>query len=134
MLAPTSAFAAHLGGGIVQVFVTHPDMDSVVAHEVVSSDSLSGTYYETGNNRFTGRDTFIYGFTPGRTIYMKVRAIGADNEASDWVQVRLGSASRERIVMRCTGVQGSIIADGSLFCCTKDNRIFGVRNDGQINF
>lgn len=132
--APTDAFAVHIGNGVVQLYVQHANYPGVKYFEVITSDALSGDYFSISNNRFTGPDGHLYGFLTGKTIYMKVRAIGVDNTISSWVQVKLGVASKQNIVMRCTGIKGSRIAAGELFTSTKEHRIFGVRSISQINF
>lgn len=128
------ALAVHIGSGVVQIHADHPDYDAVKYFEVVTSDSLTGDYFDISNNRFSGPDGFIYGFIPGRTIYMKIRAIGVDNSVSSWAQIKLGKVSTGNIVMQCRGVQGSSIPAGSTFTHAKASRLFGIRSLSQINF
>lgn len=131
---PTSAVGAHLGNGVVQVYVLHSDYLSVAKFEVQCSKAVDGIYQRFSNRYFTGPDGFIYGFVPGSTIYMQVRAYGVDNTISNWVQVNGGKITRPVIPMFCQAIVGSRIEPGSLFTASKSNRIFGVQNIDQINF
>lgn len=131
---PTEAYAGHLGNGVIQVRVDHPDFDSVEEFHVQTGYAEDGPYYLISNYRFTGRDGFIYGYVPGFTVYMQIRAIGVDGTVGDWVQVKAATVSKPTIVMECTGIEGSRIEAGSMFTHVKADRIFGVRAVSQINF
>ena len=134
---PINPIAAHIGGGVVQVYVD-PQDESLVAvakYEVTCAMTIDGTYYAFSNRFFSGRDGYIYGFPVGKTVYLRIRAIGADGSLSDWVQVVLGTASKPTTVMQLTAISGSTIPEGAVFVSQKDShRLYGFKAVSEITF
>lgn len=138
ILPPSDAYAAHLGNGVVQIRAEHPSPSQVDEFEVQSSYDINGPYYKVSNYIFNGLDGFLYGFVPGFTVYMQIRAVNTytdgTQDISDWVQVKAAEISKPIVVAECTAIEGSRIEDGAIFTHTKAGRIFGLEAIGQIDF
>lgn len=132
---PVDPIAAHVGGGIIQVFAGFPVSGEFNYFEVRVSTALAGPYQLFGNRTFKHRDGWIYGFPVGGTAYMQIRAVAIDGSMSDWVQVKKAILNKIRIRMQCRAIQGSILSAGAVLVTRKvENRLLAFRAESEVTF
>ncbi len=132
---PVDPIAAHLGGGIVQVFSGYPVSGNFDRFEVQVSMTLAGPYQLFSNRTFKNRDGWIYGFPVGGTAYLQIRAIAVDGSVSDWVQVKKAILNKIRVRMSAKAIQGSRISESAVFVTRKaENRLLAFRSLEEVNF
>lgn len=132
---PVNPIAAHIGGGIVQVYVEFPVTGILRYFEVRVGSSLSGPYQYFGNRRFKHKDGWIYGFTPTTVIYMQIRAVATDGSTSDWVQVKKAVLNKVRVIMQVRALQGSVLEENAVLVTPKvENRLLAFRVEERVEF
>lgn len=132
---PVNPIAAHVGGGIVQVYVGFPTTGTLRYFEVRVGAAVAGPYQYFGNRRFKHKDGWIYGFTPTTVIYMQIRAVDVDGSASDWVQVKKAVLNKVRVIMRVRAIQGSALEQDAVLVIPKvENRLLAFRSEERIEF
>jgi hypothetical protein len=132
---PINPMAVHLGAGVLQLYVETPVSGTLGRYEVSCSRALNGVYEGCAQRFFSQKDACLYDFTLGSDAYLRIRAIGTDGSASDWVQVKRGVASKPYIGMTCRCIEGSLIPAGAIFAIPKrPDRIVGIVATQDIEF
>lgn len=123
-ILPINPIAAHVGSGVVQVYVIPPVIPAnhtqFSKFEVQSALALEGPYFQFSNRFFSTKDWFIYDFPLGNTVYIQIRSVLTDGTTSDWVQARLGVLGKPTVVMELVAPTGSRIDAGSMFTARKN--------------
>lgn len=133
---PINPMAAHMGGGIIQVYADFPVSGELKHFEVRVAKELAGPYQLFGNRFFKNKDGWLYGFAVGSgTVYMQIRSVGIDGSFSDWVQVKKAILNKPIVIMRLEAIQGSMIAENAMFVTPKvGGRTLAFRTPQEITF
>lgn len=132
---PINPMAAHIGGGIIQVYAEFPASGELKHFEVRVSKNLAGPYQLFGNRTFTQKDGWIYGFPVGGIAYMQIRSVGVDGSFSDWVQVKKAILNKILVIMKLEAIQGSVLAENALLVTPKvGGRTLAFRTPQEITF
>jgi hypothetical protein len=133
---PSTPIAACLGNGVVVVKFTPPVGVDIRRYEIAVSREEAGEYSIYNNCRFGTRLAYLFGFPMlGGNLYIKIRVVNADREASAWVQAARGQLTKPTVTFECKCISGSIIPAGAVFSVPHPaGRLMSVAAVDQIEF
>lgn len=135
MPAPTTPIGACLGNGVVIVKFVPPGA-AVKRYEIAASRTETGVYSLYNNCRFATRVGYLFGFPMiGANLFLRIRAVGTTNEASNWVQVARGHLLKPTATFKCKCISGSIIPANSVFATMHPaGRLMAVKAVSDVEF
>ncbi len=131
----TQALAVHVGRGNILIHVTTATPSAFAYYEVQVAEDPAGPYVTYNNSRFYSNIGTLRNIPMETTIYMQIRYVTTSQVKSDWMQVRLGIATRPMVTMMLRSIRGSRIAAGSIFPADfRGDQMIAFRNPQEIVF
>lgn len=112
---PEDVLAYHLGQGAVIVTWTHPDEEAVDYYQTEVALASGGPYFGMIGGQTSNIRTVLRNLPLGRTVYIRVRAIGLNGTISSYVSAKLARLQTIEASFEVSAISGSSIPNAAKF-------------------